>query len=177
MRSHPVMSESLRSHWWQHARLPCPSLSPGVCSNSCPLNWWFHPIISSSVVPFSSSLQKSISSLVLSLFYDPILTSVHDYWKNHNFDYMDLCQQSDISASEYTSRFIIAFNFMAAVTFSDFEAQGNSLSVFPFFSPIYIPWSDGTKCHDLSFLKHSLSISYDHEMFCCCYDFKQTVIC
>jgi len=44
------------------------------------------------------------------------------------------------------------------------------------FFPIYIPWSDGTECHHLSFLKHSLSISYDHEIFCCCYYFKQTVI-
>ena len=39
---------------WQHARLPCPSPSPGVCPNSCPLNWWCHPTISSSVTSFSS---------------------------------------------------------------------------------------------------------------------------
>ena len=42
----------------QHARLPCPSLSPGVCSDSCPLSRWCHPTISSSVVPFSSHLQS-----------------------------------------------------------------------------------------------------------------------
>ena len=41
---------------------------------------------------------KSINFLALSLFYGPTLTSVHDYWKNHSFGYMDLCQQSDISA-------------------------------------------------------------------------------
>ena len=41
----------------QHARLPCPSPSPGVCSNSCPLSRWCHPIISSSVAPFSSCPQ------------------------------------------------------------------------------------------------------------------------
>ena len=41
---------------------------------------------------------KSINYSVLSLLYGPTLTSVHDYWKNHNFDYMDLCQQSDVSA-------------------------------------------------------------------------------
>ena len=40
---------------------------------------------------------ESINSLVLSLLYGPTLTSVHDYWKKHTFDYMDLCQQSDIS--------------------------------------------------------------------------------
>ena len=39
------------------AALPCPLLSPRVCSNSCPSSWWYHPTISSSVVPFSSCLQ------------------------------------------------------------------------------------------------------------------------
>ena len=48
----------LRSHGLQHTRLPCPSLSPGVCSNSCPSSQWCHPTISSSVVPFSSCLQS-----------------------------------------------------------------------------------------------------------------------
>ena len=41
---------------------------------------------------------KSINSSVLSLFYCPTLTSVHNYWKNHGFDYMDLCQKSNLSA-------------------------------------------------------------------------------
>ena len=45
---------SLRPHELQHARLPCPSLSPLICSNSCPLSHWCHPIILSSVTPFSS---------------------------------------------------------------------------------------------------------------------------
>ena len=48
-----VVSNSLRPHGLQHARLPCPSPSPKVCSNSCPLSWWCHPTISSSVIPFS----------------------------------------------------------------------------------------------------------------------------
>ena len=52
------MSDSLGSHGMQHSRLPHPSLSPGVCSNSCPLSWWCHPNISSSAVPFSSCLQS-----------------------------------------------------------------------------------------------------------------------
>ena len=51
--SHSVMSDSLQLHALQHARLPCPSLSPRVCSNSCPLSRWCHPTISSSVTPFS----------------------------------------------------------------------------------------------------------------------------
>ena len=41
-----------------YARLPCPSLSPGVCSNSCPLNWWCYLTISSSATPFFSCLQS-----------------------------------------------------------------------------------------------------------------------
>ena len=51
--SHSVISDSMQPHGLQHTRLPCPSLSPRVCSNSCPLSWWCHPIISSSVSPFS----------------------------------------------------------------------------------------------------------------------------
>ena len=144
----------------QHARLPCPSPTPGVYSNSCPLSWWCHPTVSSSVIPFSSCLQsfpasgsfqmtqfftsggqsigvpasasvlpmniqdwfplgwtscislqsKGLSRVFSSItiqkhqffgaqpFYGPTLTSVCDHWKNHNFDYMDLCQQSDVSA-------------------------------------------------------------------------------
>ena len=152
------MFDSLQPHGLQHTRFPCPSPTPRTCSNSCPLSQWYHPIIPSSVVPFSSCLQsfsasgsfsmsqfftsggqstvvsvsasvlpmniqdsfplgltdlislqskdsqessptsqfKSISSLVLSFLYSPNLTSIHDYWKNHSFDYMDLCQQSNV---------------------------------------------------------------------------------
>ena len=52
------MSNSLQSHGLQHARLPCPSPTPGASSNSCPLSRWCHPTISSSVIPFSSCLQS-----------------------------------------------------------------------------------------------------------------------
>ena len=56
--SHSVMSNSLPPHGLQHGRLPCPSPTPRVCSNSCALSQWCHPIISSSVIPFSSCLQS-----------------------------------------------------------------------------------------------------------------------
>ena len=49
---------TLRLHGLQHARPSCPSLTPRVYSNSCPLCWWCHPTISSSVIPFSSCLQS-----------------------------------------------------------------------------------------------------------------------
>ena len=143
-----VVSDSLWHHEPQHSRPPCPSPTPRVYPNSCPLSWWSHPTISSSVVPFSScpqsfpasgsfqtshlfasggqsigvsasssvlpmntqdwsplgwtdwiSLQsKELSrvfsnttvqkhqSSVLSFLYSPILTSIHEYWKNHNLD-------------------------------------------------------------------------------------------
>ena len=52
------MSDSLRPHGLQHARLPCPSPTPRACSNSCPSSWWCRPTISFSVIPFSSWLQS-----------------------------------------------------------------------------------------------------------------------
>ena len=154
------MSDSLRPHALQHARLPFPSPTPRVYSNSCPLSRWCHPTISSFVAPSPPALslfQHQVFSSVLALrirwpkyrsfsfsispsneyswlislrinwfdlfavqgfsrvfsnttiqkhqffgtqssFHSPTLTSVHDYWKNHRFDYMDLCQQSNVSA-------------------------------------------------------------------------------
>ena len=65
------MSDSLLPHGLYHARLSSPSLFPGVCSNSCALNWWYHPTISSSVSPFSACLRSfpaSGSFLVSQLF-------------------------------------------------------------------------------------------------------------
>ena len=56
--SRSVVSDSLRPHESQHARPRCPSPTPRVHPNPCPLNWWCHPTISSSVVPFSSCLQS-----------------------------------------------------------------------------------------------------------------------
>ena len=65
------MSNSL---WLQHARLPCPSPSPGVCSNVCPLSQWYHPTISSSVIPFSSCLH----SLQYQVYFSE--SAVHIRW-------------------------------------------------------------------------------------------------
>ena len=156
--SRSVMSSCLWPHGLQHSRLPCPSLSPRVCSDSCPLNQWCHPPISFFVAPFSSCPQfcpasgsfpvswlftsygqnigasasvlpvniqgwfswrltdlisllskalsrvfsntksESINSSALSLLYGWAVTSIHDYWKSHSFDYTDLCRQSDVSA-------------------------------------------------------------------------------
>ena len=56
--SHSVVSESLWPHRLKHTRPPCPSPAPGVYSNLCPLSQWWHPTISSSVIPFSYHLQS-----------------------------------------------------------------------------------------------------------------------
>ena len=146
-----VVSDSLRPHGLQHARLPCPSTTPRAYSNWCASSQWRHPTISSSVGPFSSGLQSfpgsgsflvsqffasgdqsigvsasasvlpmhikdwfplgltglislqskglsSINSSALSFLYGPNLTSIHDYWKNHSFDWTDLFLQSNVSA-------------------------------------------------------------------------------
>ena len=60
--SRSVVSESLWPHELQHARSPCPSPTPGVYPNSCPSSQWYHPTISSSVVPFSSHPQSFLAS-------------------------------------------------------------------------------------------------------------------
>ena len=69
--SRSVLSDSLQPHGLQHSRLPCPSLSLRAYSSSCPLSWWSHSTISSSVIPFSSYLRSfpaSGSFLISRLF-------------------------------------------------------------------------------------------------------------
>ena len=58
LSSHSLVSDSLWPHGLQHIRPPCPSLTPRACSNSCPLCWWCHPTISSSLIPLSFCLQS-----------------------------------------------------------------------------------------------------------------------
>ena len=68
--SHSVMSDSLGPHGLQYIRFPCPSPTPGVCSNPCLLSWWCHPTVSSSVVPFSCLQSFPASgSFSMSLFF------------------------------------------------------------------------------------------------------------
>ena len=159
---------TLRSHGQQYARFPCPSSSPGVCSNSYPLSWWCY----TTIIPFSSCPQSfpasgsfpmswlftsggqsigtsaSVSVLPMNIqgwfplgltglislqskgfsrifssttiqkhqlfhtqhFCGPSLTFVHDYWKNHSFDYKDLCWQSDSSVHFFKNRKLVFSN-------------------------------------------------------------------
>ena len=61
--SRSLVSDPLSPHGLQHIRPPYPSTSPEACSNSCPLSRWCNPIISSSVIPFSSRLQSFPASV------------------------------------------------------------------------------------------------------------------
>ena len=67
--SHSVVSYSLRPNEPYHARPPCPSPTPGVYPNSCPLSRWCHPTISSSVIPFSTAFNLSQHQGLLFFFF------------------------------------------------------------------------------------------------------------
>ena len=129
-----VMSDSLWPHEPQHARPLCPSPTPRVHPNPCPSSWWCHQTISSSVI-LSSSCPQS-------------------------FPASGSFQMSQLFASGVQSappKEQASFNFMAAVIIcSDFGAQKNKGSHCFHSFPIYFPWSDGTRCHDLSFLNVEL---------------------
>ena len=101
--SRSVVSNSLQPHGLQHARPPCPSPTPGVYSNSCPLSWWCHPTISLSVIPFSSCLQSfpAAGSFLMSQLFmlggqnigvSAPLSPSNEYsgWISFRFDWFDL---------------------------------------------------------------------------------------
>ena len=105
---------------------------------------------------------KSINSSALNFLYTPSLTFIHDYLKNLIFNQMDLCQQSNVSSFYIRSRLVIAFlprskhllisclQSPSAVILEPKKKKKVSHCFHCF--PIYLPWSDGTWCHDLSFL-------------------------
>ena len=216
------MSDPLQLHELQHARLPCPSLSPGACSNSRPLSRWWHLTILSNVVPFSSCLQSfpafslfqwvnsshqvskywsfsfsisptneysglislridwldllAVQGTLKSLFQSHsskasilrcsaffIVQPSHPYMTTGKIITLTICTfVSKVMSLLFNmlSRFVIAFlprskrlfHFMAAVTIhSDFGAQENKVGHCFHYFPIYLPWRDGTGCHDHSF--------------------------
>ena len=99
-KSNVVIVVQLLSHVWlwplglQHAKLPCPSLSHGVCSNSCPLSWWQHSTISSSIASFPPALNLSLHWIFSKE------SALHfRWWKYWNFSF-------SISPSNESSQFI-----------------------------------------------------------------------
>ena len=218
-----VVSNSLWSHGLQHARPPCPSPTPGVYSNFCPLRWWCHPTISSSVVPVSSHPQSFPASGSFQM--SQLFTSGGQSVKSFSFtispsneysglipfrmDWLDLLavqgtlknllqnHSSKASILWCSAFFMVWFSHPSmttgktiALTIWTFVSKVMSL-LFNMLSrlvitflprskhlliswlqspsaviltpknkvchcfhcfPIYFPWSDGTRCHDLSFL-------------------------
>ena len=91
---------------------------------------------------------KSINSLVPSLLYGPTVTSIHDYWKNHSFNYLDLCRQVMSLLFNMLSWFVIAFlprskrlliSWLRSPICSDFRAQENKVCHCFHCFPIYLP--------------------------------------
>ena len=217
------MSNSLRPHGLQHARLPCPSPMPGAYSNSCPANWWCHPIISSSVLPFSSCLQSFLASgsFQMSQFFTSggqnigasrfSISPSNEYLGLISFRivWFDLLavqgtlksllqhHSSKASVLQCSAFFMVRLShpFMKTgktTALTRWTSVGKAMSLlFSMLSmlvivflpkskclliswlqspsamilepkskvyhcfycfPIYLPWSDGTRCHDLSFL-------------------------
>ena len=219
--SRSVVSDSLWPHGLQHDRPPCPSPTPGVYSNSCPLSQWCYPAISS-VVPFSSHLQSfpasrsfpmiqffpsggqsigiavsasvlpmniqngfplgltgwiSLQSKGFSRVFSNTTVQKHSAFFTVQLSYPYMTTEKNIALTRRTfvgkimsllfnmvSRLVITFlprskhiNFMASITIcSDFGSQKSKVWHCFHCFPIYFPWSDGTRCHDLSFLNVEL---------------------
>ena len=220
------MSDSLQPHGLQHARLSCPLPTPGACSNSCPLSRWYHPTISSSVIPFSSCLQSfpasgsfqmsqlftsggqstgvSASASILpmniqgwfplgwtgwiylqfkrlSTVFSNTTAQKHHLLQCSAFFIVQLSHPymttgKTIVLTRWTfvgkvmffnmlSRLVIAFlprskclliSWLQSSSAVIFGAQESQVSHCFYCFPIYLPWSDGTGCHDLSFLNVEL---------------------
>ena len=85
-----VVSDSLQSLGLQHTRPPCPSPTPRVYSNTCPLSQWCHPAISSSVVPFSSCLQSfpASESFPMSQFFTQVAKVLEFQLQHQSFQWI-----------------------------------------------------------------------------------------
>ena len=219
--SHSAVSNSLWPHGLWHARLPCPSPTPGAYSKSCPSCQWCHPTISTSVIPFSSCLQPFLASgsLPMSWFFTSggqstgvsasalvfpmniqdwfplrltgwislqskglksllqhhstkasILQCLASFVVQLSHPYMTTGKTIALTRQTFVvkvmslffnmlSRLVIAFlprslliSWLAVTICCDFGAPQNKVSHCFHCFPIYLPWSDGTGCHDLSFL-------------------------
>ena len=103
---------------------------------------------------------KSINSSVLSFLYGPTLTSIHDYWKNHSLTRQTFVGKVMSLLFNILSRLVITFlprskrlliSCLQSPSAVILEPQKIVCHCFHCF-PIYLPWSDGTRCHDLHFL-------------------------
>ena len=142
------------------------SVLPMNTQDWSPLGWtgWISLQSKESQESFPAPQLKSINFSVLSFLHSPTLTSIHDHWKNHSLGQRDLVGKVMSLLFYILSKFVITFlprskrlNFMSTITIcSDFGAPKNQAWHCFHCFPIYLPWSDGTRCHDLSFLNVEL---------------------
>ena len=154
-----VVLDSLRPYGLQYARLPCPSPTPRAYSNSCPLSWWCHPTISSSLIPFFSCLQSfpesgcfPMSQFFISGCQSIGVSALASVLPMNIQDWFILGLTDFILQSKKLSRVFSSTTVQKHQFCSDFGAPQNKVSHCFHFFPIYLPWRDGTRCHDLSFL-------------------------
>ena len=177
-----VVSDSLWSHEPQHIRPPCPLPTPRDYPNSCPLSWWCHLTISPSVIPFSSCPQSfptsgsfQMSQLFASGGQNIVVSASTWVLPMNTQDWFPLGWTGWISLTRWTWTFVdkvmpLLFNMLSRLVIaflprrkhlliswlqlpsSDFGAQEDKVCHCFHFFHNYLPWSDGTRCHDLSFL-------------------------
>ena len=217
------MPNSLWPHELQHARLPCPSPTPRVYPNSCPLSRWCHPAISSSVMPFSSCLQSfpasgsfpmsqlfawggqsigvsasksvlpmnaqdwsplgwtgsvSLQSKGLTRIFSNTTVQKHQFFNTQlsSHPYMSTGKTIALTRWNFVGKVMSLFLNTQSRLVINFLPRSKCLliswlqspsavilgppqnKVWPCFNcfPIYFPWSDGSRCHDLSFLNVEL---------------------
>ena len=125
--SHLVMSNSLQPHGLQHTSLPCPSLSPGVCSNSCPLIRWCHPAISSSVIEY----------LILSVYHYLSILALGFWVVSHFFHFINSTVNILVVSSYIPVRITLKSHLSECST-----SKFNSKSFYKGEVKIYTPTSD-----------------------------------
>ena len=112
-------------------------------------------LLSKGLTRVFSTQFKGINSSGLGLLYGPTLISVHDYWKNYSFDYMHICWQMESLLLDMLSRLAINFlprsKWLLILWLQSPSAPQNKVCHCSHCFPIYFPWSDGTRCHDLHF--------------------------
>ena len=126
------MSNSLRPHGLQHTRLHCPSPTPRACSNSCPSSRWYHPTISSSVIPFSPYLQSLPASLsqwassshqMANIIIFTLAQPLHSFWS-----YFSTLLQKYIGRL-LTWRVHLSVSYLFAFSYCSWGSQGKNTEV------------------------------------------------
>ena len=163
-----------------HPLLLLPSIFPSIrvfsSESALHIMWPQYWSFSFSISPFSLTTIGKHQVFDTRLIHGPTLTSVHDYWKNHSFDYTDLCWQSEVMSLIFNmlSRLVIAFLsrskcllilWLQSPSPVVLEAKKRKFVIVYAFFPIYLPWSDGTRCHDLSFLMLSFKPAFSLSSF------------